>query len=167
MYIKMFKVSRSCLKEILLACWLNMNVLLLLAISYLSFSGGSVGKNPPANTGDARDAVSIPGTRRSLGVGNGGNTTQIFLSGKFPGQRSLVGYSPWGHKESRDDQAQHSVTYLLCSRHCTGFPSGSAGKISASNWETWVQSPGWEDPLDKGKATQNSNILAWRIPGTI
>ena len=32
--------------------------------------------------------------------------------------------------------------------------------------ETWVQSLGWEDPLDKGKATQSS-ILAWRIPWTI
>ena len=30
--------------------------------------------------------------------------------------------------------------------------------------ETWVQSLGWEDPLEKGKAT-HSNILAWRIPG--
>ena len=29
--------------------------------------------------------------------------------------------------------------------------------------ETWVQSLGWEDPLEKGKATPNS-ILAWRIP---
>ena len=25
--------------------------------------------------------------------------TQVFLSGKFPGQRSLAGYSSWGHKE--------------------------------------------------------------------
>ena len=33
-------------------------------------------------------------------------------------------------------------------------------------WETWVQSLGWEDPLEKGKAT-HSNILAWRIPWTI
>ena len=32
-------------------------------------------------------------------------------------------------------------------------------------WETWVQSLGWEDPLDKGKAT-HSSILAWRIPWT-
>ena len=31
-------------------------------------------------------------------------------------------------------------------------------------WETWVQSLGWEDPLEKGKAT-HSSILAWRIPG--
>ena len=31
--------------------------------------------------------------------------------------------------------------------------------------ETWVQSLGWEDPLEKGMAT-HSSILAWRIPGT-
>ena len=30
-------------------------------------------------------------------------------------------------------------------------------------WETWVQSFGWEDPLEKGKAT-HSSILTWRIP---
>jgi len=29
--------------------------------------------------------------------------------------------------------------------------------------ETWVQSLGWEDPLEEGKAT-HSSILAWRIP---
>ena len=29
--------------------------------------------------------------------------------------------------------------------------------------ETWVQSLGWEDPLEKGKAT-HSSIQAWRIP---
>jgi len=29
--------------------------------------------------------------------------------------------------------------------------------------ETWVQSLGWEDPLEKGMAT-HSSILAWRIP---
>ena len=32
--------------------------------------------------------------------------------------------------------------------------------------ETWVQSLGWEDPLEKGKAT-HSRILAWRIPWTV
>ena len=31
--------------------------------------------------------------------------------------------------------------------------------------ETWVQSLGWEDPLEKRKAT-HSSILAWRIPWT-
>ena len=33
-------------------------------------------------------------------------------------------------------------------------------------WETWVQSVGWEDPLEKGKATKSS-ILAWSIPRII
>ena len=32
--------------------------------------------------------------------------------------------------------------------------------------ETSVQSLGWEDPLEKGKAT-HSSILAWRIPWTV
>ena len=31
--------------------------------------------------------------------------------------------------------------------------------------ETWVQSLGWEHPLEKGMAT-HSSILAWRIPWT-
>ena len=33
-------------------------------------------------------------------------------------------------------------------------------------WETWVQSLGWEDPLEKAKAPHCS-LLAWRIPGTV
>ena len=32
--------------------------------------------------------------------------------------------------------------------------------------ETWVQSMGWEDPLEKGTAT-HSSILAWRTPWTV
>ena len=31
--------------------------------------------------------------------------------------------------------------------------------------EVWVQSPGWEDPLEEEMAI-HSNILAWRIPWT-
>ena len=33
-------------------------------------------------------------------------------------------------------------------------------------WETWVQSLGWEDSLEKGNTT-HSSILAWRIPWTV
>ena len=32
--------------------------------------------------------------------------------------------------------------------------------------ETWAPSLGWEDPLEKGKAT-HSRILSWRIPWTV
>ena len=31
--------------------------------------------------------------------------------------------------------------------------------------EMWIQSLGWEDPLEEGMAT-HSSILAWRIPRT-
>ena len=31
--------------------------------------------------------------------------------------------------------------------------------------ETWISSLGWEDPLEKGKAT-HSSILAWEISWT-
>ena len=33
-------------------------------------------------------------------------------------------------------------------------------------WETWVQSLGWEDTLEKGMAA-HSSILAWSIPWTV
>ena len=45
-----------------------------------------------------RDAGSIPGWEDPLEKGMG--TTPVFLPGEFHGQRSLVGYSPWDHKES-------------------------------------------------------------------
>ena len=32
--------------------------------------------------------------------------------------------------------------------------------------ETWVRSLGWDDPLEKAKAT-HSSILAWRISRTV
>ena len=37
-------------------------------------------------------------------------------------------------------------------------------KIEPAMWETWVRSLGWEDPLEKGKAT-HSSILAWKVHG--
>ena len=37
-------------------------------------------------------------------------------------------------------------------------------KNLSAMWETWVQSLGWEDPLEEGMAT-HSSILAWRIHG--
>ena len=50
--------------------------------------------------------------------------------------------------------------FVLCQYHAVlGFPCGSAGKESACNGETWVQSLGWKDSLEKGKAT-HSSVLA-------
>ena len=52
------------------------------------------------------------------------------------------------------------------SRMPEGFPGGSVGKESACSAADWVRFLGWEDPLEKGKAT-HSSILAWRIPWPI
>ena len=46
-----------------------------------------------------------------------------------------------------------------------GFPGGSVVKDLPANQETWVQSLGREDALEKEMAT-HSNILAWKIPWT-
>ena len=50
-----------------------------------------------------------------------------------------------------------------------GFPSGLVVKnlpAMQQLQETWVQSLGCEDPLEKGKATHSSITLPWRIPWT-
>ena len=56
-------------------------------------------KNPPANAGDMRDSGLIPGLGRSPGGGNG-NPLHYSCLGESHGQRSLVGCSLWGRKES-------------------------------------------------------------------
>ena len=60
------------------------------------FFGGSAVKNPPASAGDA-DLIldqEDPWTRRW-------QPTPVFLPRKSHGQRSLVGYSPWGQSNSQ------------------------------------------------------------------
>ena len=69
----------------------------------LGFPSGSVIKNLPAN---AEDSISVPGLGRSPGEGNG---NQVFLPGKYHGQRNLVGYIPWGHEEL--DITEHTHTH--------------------------------------------------------
>ena len=66
-----------------------------------SQSGGVVlfVKNPPASAGDVRDAGSIPGLGRAPWR-RAWKPAPVFLLGKSYGQRSLVGYSPQGDKES-------------------------------------------------------------------
>ena len=47
----------------------------------------------------------------------------------------------------------------------SGFPGGSVIKSPPAKQESWVESLGQEDPMEKEMAT-HSSILAWRIPGT-
>ena len=85
----------------------------------------------------AGDTSSIPGSGRSPGVGIG-----------YPFQYSWASL----------------VAQLVT--NCNVGDLGSIPGLGRSPGEgIWVQSLGWEDPLEKGKATQSS-ILAWRIPWT-
>ena len=60
----------------------------------MSFLGGSDDKEPACN---AAEPGSVPGSGRSPGEENGNPLQYSCLEN---GQRILVGYSPWGHKES-------------------------------------------------------------------
>ena len=62
----------------------------------MGFAGGSVVQNPPVNTGDSG---LIPGSGSFLGEGNGNPLQHSCLENPH-GRRSLMGYSPWGRRES-------------------------------------------------------------------
>ena len=63
------------------------------------------------------------------------------------------------HHSSKPSILRHSVFFIVQLSNPPGFPGGSEVKVSACNAETWVQSLGWEDPLEKEMAT-HSSILA-------
>ena len=66
----------------------------------------------------------------------------------------LTGLAGTFRKEMRFDI--YLINYTLMSKTVKNLPAMQ---------ETWVQSLGWEDPLEKGMAT-HSSLLAWRIPWT-
>ena len=73
---------------------------------------------------------------------NAGDPSSITGSGRFPGEG--MGYP-----------IQYSWVFLIA----------QMVKNLPAMQETWVQSLGWEDPLEEGMAT-HSSILDWRIPWT-
>ena len=58
------------------------------------------GKVSASSAGDIEDVSSVPGLGRYPGKGNEWQPTPVFLLEEFHEQRSLVGYSLWGLKES-------------------------------------------------------------------
>ena len=69
----------------------------------MGFPHSSVGKELAFYTGDPGlipQVGKIPWRRKW-------EPTLVFLPGKSHGQRSLEGYSPWGHKESDMTEATH------------------------------------------------------------
>ena len=74
---------------------------------HMGFPGGSEVKVSASNVGDWR---SIPGSRRSPGEGNGNPLQHSCL--KSHGRRSLIGYSPWGRKESDTTERLHTLAQI-------------------------------------------------------
>ena len=64
----------------------------------------------------------------------------------------------------REDSPGEGISYPL--QYSWASPVAQLVKNPLAMWETWDQSLGWKDPLEKGKAT-HSSILAWRIPWTV
>ena len=62
----------------------------------------------------------------------------------------------------------HQLVLFLVgtSGHLGAFLIAQLIKNRPAMRETWVRCLGWEDPLEKGKAS-HSSILAWRIPWTV
>ena len=78
----------------------------------------------------------MPGLGRSPGEGRG-NPLQYSCQ-ESPRERSLAG-TEWDTTEV----IQHAHMYML------GFPMAQLVKNPPAMQETWVQSLGWEDPLEK------------------
>ena len=74
----------------------------------LDFPSSSTGKESACNAGDLG---SIPGLGRTPGGGHG-NSLQYFCL-ENPRERNLVGYSPWGHKESNTTEGLSAVLLLF------------------------------------------------------
>ena len=108
-------------------------------------------------------------------------STPGLLPGKSHGQRSLVGYSPWGRKESDTTERLHFHSSLSCigEGNCNPFQC-SCLENSRDGGAWWsavhgVARSGTQlsdftlffhfHALGKEMAT-HSSVLAWRIPGT-
>ena len=99
--------------------------------------------NPCASAGDLGDPGSIPawGRKRKW------QSTPGFLPGESHGRRSLVGYNPWGLKESDTTERLH----FHGPDTALGFPDTSVGKESACNAGNPGLIPGLERSTGEGK----------------
>ena len=80
--------------------------------------------------------------------------TPVFLPGESQGWGSLVGCHLWGHTES--DTTEMTAVAAAVIQSVKNLPAMQ---------ETWVQSLGGEDSLEKEMA-MHASILAWEIPWT-
>ena len=80
--------------------------------------------------------------------------TPLFLHGKFHGQRSLVGHSPWGHKESdmteRLSAHRHTHTHTHTHTHLHIYLLALPHGTSRESNGTPLQYSCLENPMDRG-----------------
>ena len=109
-------------------------------------------KNLPTDAGEAREEGLIPGSggfpwRRKW------QPTPVFSPGKFHGQRSLAGYSPWGHKES-DTTERLSEVWLK------GFQPSPGTLVSSHGPEALFLCSGTIDTENLLQSSSHSSALA-------
>ena len=113
----------------------------------VGFLGGSTVKNPPAVQEVQKTWIRFLG-REDL-LEEAWQPTPVFLSGEFHGQRSLVGYSPWGHKElGMTETTEHA---------CISRRSTSVKKLSKRSR--------WRDGLVDWKGSRGCLWKATKISG--
>ena len=78
----------------------------------MGFPGDSAVKNLPANAGDVLK-TQVPSLDREDPLEKEMATHSSILAGKFHGQKSLVGYSPWGCKESDTTKAAEHTPHTM------------------------------------------------------
>ena len=86
-----------------------LNPILGLNVALLSFSGGANGKESICQYRRHRRLGLDPWVRK-IPWSRKQEITPVFLPGEFHGQRNLVGYGPWGHKQLGMTERTHTHT---------------------------------------------------------
>ena len=117
----------------------------------LGFPGGSDSKKSACNAGDLGLIPGVFPWRRAW------QPTPVFLSGESHGQRSLVGYGPWGRKES------DTAGRLTISLSVTAFTlQGQNWEATTETIEPWVSE--WVKPLSRVRLFATPWTVAYQAP---
>ena len=87
---------------------------------YFGFPDSSDGKESAFNAGNPGQSLGWEDPRRREWL-----SIPVLLPGEFHGQRSLEGYSPWGHKKS---DTTEKLTLSLCYQYSTGAKTSSQNR---------------------------------------
>ena len=122
----------------------------------MSFPGGSVVKNMPANAGDTREVGSVPGLGRFPGGGMATHSSILEIAWtEEPGKLQSMGSQSWTWLSARACARAHTHTHT---HNC------SIVKNPFAVQETRFCSLGWQDPLEV-EMTNHSSCLE-KVPWT-